>query len=175
MAFRRLFSTINYNTASNPKVFLEVSKNGVPAGKMIFSLYANHSPNLAENFSDLCTSTDRSLVGTKFSHGQAGLGVQGGDLGEAENWGAGFMRLADENLEMRHHKRGLLTMMNCGPHSNGSQFMVTFNEAQVLDGYHNIVGELIEGEYVLSSMQEDCQRDGKVKNEWTVSASGSQY
>ena len=85
------------------------------------------------------------------------------------------MRLADENLEMRHHKRGLLTMMNCGPHSNGSQFMVTFNEAQVLDGYHNIVGELIEGEYVLSSMQEDCQKDGKVKNEWTVSASGSQY
>ena len=175
MAFRRLFSTLTYNTSANPKVFMEVSKNGVPAGKMVFQLYANHAPNLSENFSDLCTSGDRSFVGTKFSKGHAGLGIQGGDLHEEENWGAGLMRLPDENLEMRHHKRGLLTMMNVGPHSNGSQFMVTFNEAPHLDGYHNVVGELIEGEYVLSSMEQDCHRDGKVHNEWSVTASGSQY
>lgn len=175
MAFRRLFSSLSYNTSSNPKVFLEVTKNGVPAGKMVFQLYANHSPNLAENFADLCNGGDRSFVGTKFSKGHAGLGIQGGDLREAENWGAGLMRLPDENLEMRHHKRGLLTMLNNGPHSNGSQFLVTFGEATHLDGYHNIVGELIDGEYVLSSIEQDCQRNGKVHNDWAVSSSGTQY
>ena len=45
-----------------------------------------------------------------------GLGIMGGDLHEEENLGAGISRLADENLEMRHHKRGLLTMVNDGPH-----------------------------------------------------------
>ena len=85
------------------------------------------------------------------------------------------MRLADENLDMRHHKRGLLTMMNSGPHSNGSQFMVTFGEAANLDGYHNVIGELVEGDYVLNSMEQDCHRCGKVHNDWTVSASGTQH
>ena len=80
MAFRRLFSTLSYNTSSNPKVFMEVTKNGVPAGKMVFQLYANQAPNLAENFVDLANGQDRSFVGTKFNKGLAGFGIQGGDL-----------------------------------------------------------------------------------------------
>ena len=39
-----------------------------------------------------------------------------------ENVGAEGDRVADENLHLRHHKRGILTMVNDGPHSNGSAF-----------------------------------------------------
>ena len=175
MAFRRLFSTLNYNTASNPKVFMEVTKNGTPAGKLVFQLYANHAPNLSENFSDLCTANDRSFKGTTFEKSLPGFGVVGGNLHEEENWGAGLMRLADESLEMRHHKRGLLSMVNGGSHANGSQFMITFDETPSLDGYQNIVGELVEGDHVLASIEQDSHRSGKLGNVWSVSTSGSQY
>ena len=175
MAFRRLFSTLNYNTATNPKVFMEVTKNGTPAGKMVFQLYANHAPNLSENFSDLCTTPDRSYAGTTFEKALPGFAVCGGNLHEEENWGAGLMRLPDESLHMRHHKRGLLTMVNEGSHGNGSQFMITFDETPGLDGYQNVVGELVEGEHVLSAIESDSHRSGKLGNVWAVSSSGSQY
>jgi len=134
----RLFSAgYNYSAATNPKVFMNVSKDGADAGKLVFELYENYAPGHALNFAAFCTGSataHRSFAGSSFCHGMSGLGVHGGFL-ECENLGAGDDRVADENLHLRHHKRGMLTMINDGPHSNGSQFMVTFGEAHHLDGY----------------------------------------
>ena len=47
---KRFFATYNYSAATNPKVFLSVSKDGQSAGKLVFELYENHSPALAYNF-----------------------------------------------------------------------------------------------------------------------------
>ena len=149
---KRFFSIYNYSHASNPRVFMEVSKDGKSAGRLVFELYENRSPALAFNFAAFCTGTadkHRSYVGTSLSKGTPGFAVFGGDLHEAENVGAGNSRLPDENLETRHHKRGILTMVNDGPHANGSQFAITFGEAAWLDGYHNVVGELVEGDNLL--------------------------
>ena len=100
-----------------------------------------------------------------------GLGFKAGALGD-ENLGAGSELLPDENLEVRHHKKGMLTMVNDGSHSNGSEFMVTFGEASYLDGYQNVVGELVDGDHVLAAIEESCGRDGKVSAEWVISESG---
>ena len=100
-----------------------------------------------------------------------GFGFKAGALG-AENLGAGSEPLPDENLDVRHHKKGILTMINDGTHSNGSEFMVTFGEASYLDGYQNVVGELVDGETVLSAIEASCGRDGKVSAEWVISESG---
>ena len=135
---------------------MDVTKNGQAAGRLVFELYESHCPNLAENFASLCSTEGRSIVGTTFSKGTPGLGIMGGDLHEEENWGASKMRLADENLEIRHHKRGLLTMVNDGSHSNGSQFMVTFDETNFLNGYNNVIGELVEGDSLLADMESTC-------------------
>lgn len=40
-------------------------------------------------------------------------------------------------------------MANDGENSNGSEFMITLGKADVLDGYHSVIGELVEGEDVL--------------------------
>ena len=175
---RRLFATYNYSAASNPKVFMEVSKDGQSAGKLVFELYENQSPALAFNFQAFCNGTadkHRSYVGTTFSKGAPGLGIMGGDLHEEENLGAGCARLPDENLEVRHHKRGMLTMVNGGPHQNGSQFCVTFGETSYLDGYQNVIGELVEGESLLKDMEASVCGQAKVHNEWTVTAAGDQH
>ena len=170
----RLFS-YNYANAAHPKVYMEVTKDGQSAGRLVFELYESHAPQLAENFHALCTDEGRSIVGTTFNNGAPGMGIQGGNLNEAENWGSSKMRLADENLEIRHHKRGLLTMVNSGSHSNGSQFMVTFDETNYLNGYNNVIGELVEGESLLADMESSCQRYGEVSAKWTVSAAGSAH
>ena len=167
----RMFS-YSYADSSNPKVWMEVSKGGSTVGKMVFQLYANHSPVLSENFAAFCNgSAGQSFVGTSFSKGFSGLGVCGGSFG-GENVGANGCRTADENLEMRHFKRGQLTMVNDGANANGSEFMVTFQEASMLDGFNNVIGELVEGDYVLSQIEADCGRDGSVKSEYTITAAG---
>ena len=84
------------------------------------------------------------------------------------------MRLADENLEMRHHKRGIVTMTNEGPNTNGSQFMIMFGQAHHLNGYQNIIGELVEGDSVLNQIEEASDRSNNLAGQWTVSASGVQ-
>ena len=85
------------------------------------------------------------------------------------------MRLEDENLHMRHHKRGLLTMVNEGSNTNGSRFMVTYGEAQYLNGYHNVIGELVQGDNVLSQIENDTCREGKVHGNWSVAAVGEHH
>ena len=171
---KRCFS-YNYSAVSNPKVFLQVTKDGQDAGKLVFELYENRCPALAFNFAAFCTGTadkHRSYVGTTLNKGMPGFAVMGGDLQEAENFGAGNARLADENLETRHFKRGMLSMLNDGPHANGSQFAITFGEASYLDGYQNVVGELVEGESLLKEIEGTCSRQGDVHANWTISAAG---
>ena len=66
-------------------------------------------------------------------------------------------------------------MVNEGPHSNGSQFAITFGEATYLDGYQNVVGELVEGDSLLKEIEESCCKLGKVHAQWTVTAAGKQF
>ena len=173
----RMFSIYNYQSASHQRVWMEVEKNGQNKGRMVFELYDSLSPNLAENFTSFCTGEaqgHRSYVGTTFGKGWAGHGIYGGAIdGCDKNLGANNERNVDENLEVRHHKRGVLSLVNDGPHSNGSQFLVTFGEANYLNGYNNVLGELVQGESVLSEMESSCARGcGALGDTWKVTAAG---
>ena len=166
MISRRCFASYNYSAASNSRVFLGISKDGQEAGKLVFELYDNHSPALAFNFA---TAAQGPLVGTSLTKAMPGFGVVGG--ADA----ADYERFPDENLELRHHKRGMLSLVNQGPHSNGSNFMVTFGEAHYLDGYQNIIGEMVQGEDVLAKIEADSSRTGALGSEWTISSAGEQH
>ena len=166
---RRAFSQ-NYGCPNNSKVFLQVSAGEKNLGKMVFQLYDNHNPQTTTNFKAFCAS-DHGFTGTHFHRGTVGLGVEGGKIGE-ENVGAFGVRNTDENLTLRHFKRGLLTSVTNGSNSNGSEFMVTFGEAPWLDGYQTVFGELVEGESTLQAIEGHCNRHGKLSEEIKITAAG---
>lgn len=61
---------------------------------------------------------------------------------------------------LRHNARGILSMANKGPMSNGSQFFVCFAPAPHLDGKNTVFGRVLDGEEVLAKL-EAVEVDGK--------------
>ena len=175
----RRFSTLyNYSHPKNPRVFMKIAKNDEPIGKLIFELYANHTPKTAENFRSLCNGDNNhkwSYRGSPFHRIIQGFMAQGGDFENGDGTGGTSIygdRFPDENLDLRHHKRGMLSMANSGEHTNGSQFFVTFDRTDWLDGYHVVFGELVNGDKVLDKIEKSGTRDGDVEDKITIIESG---
>ena len=58
----------------------------------------------------------------------------------------------------------MLSMANSGRDTNGSQFFITFGEAEWLDGHHVVFGKVIDGEETLRKIEEcgtNCSRPTK--------------
>jgi len=61
--------------------------------------------------------------------------------GGASIWGGAF---EDEiRPALRHGARGIVSMANKGPATNGSQFFVLFDKAPHLDGLNTVFGKLL--------------------------------
>ena len=101
--------------------------------------------------------------------------AQGGDFtnhngtGGMSIYGAKF---ADENFTIKHNKRGLLSMANAGPNTNGSQFFITFGPTEWLNGNHTVFGELIEGDAVLKKIESYGSRSGKTQQKLVIEDCG---
>jgi cyclophilin family peptidyl-prolyl cis-trans isomerase len=141
----------------------------------VFELYRNQAPDNVDNFISLATGNNNSGAsyhGKVLNKGFPGISLQGGRVNEC-NTSANGTRLPDENLLLRHFKRGQLTMVNDGESSNGSEFMITLDKADFFDGYNQLIGELVEGEDVLRQAEESVTRHGTTADEIRIENSGT--
>ena len=170
---RRGFASLyNYSNPANPRVYLSVARGEQKVGDLVFELYSEQAPATTESFRALCAGAEgQSYVGSSFHQGMTGFGISGGRMGE-ENLGAFGVRLQDEDLTMRHHKRGQLTVPNDGENTGGSEFTITFGEASYLDGYQTVFGELVDGHRVLDALEAGVDRHGSVNEDFRIVAAG---
>ncbi|KAF1685482.1 peptidylprolyl isomerase [Pseudoxanthomonas broegbernensis] len=70
--------------------------------------------------------------------------VQGGCPEGSGRGGPGY-RFEDETDNGVAHERGVLSMANAGPNTNGSQFFITHVATPWLDGRHTVFGKVLEG------------------------------
>jgi len=121
-------------------------------GEMTIELFADKTPKTANNFVFL--ARQGFYDGTIFHRVIADFMVQGGDPEGTGRGGPGY-RFEDEfHTQLKHDKRGILSMANAGPNTNGSQFFITHVPTPWLDNAHSVFGQLVSGEEVLMSIPE---------------------
>eukprot|EP00344_Euplotes_crassus_P012002 CAMPEP_0196997858 /NCGR_PEP_ID=MMETSP1380-20130617/3369_1 /TAXON_ID=5936 /ORGANISM="Euplotes crassus, Strain CT5" /LENGTH=100 /DNA_ID=CAMNT_0042414223 /DNA_START=257 /DNA_END=559 /DNA_ORIENTATION=+ len=89
--------------------------------------------------------------------------AQGGDITKYNGTGGVSIygkKFDDENLSLKHDKRGILSMANAGPNTNNSQFFILFDKADWLNGKHVVFGEMVEGKEVLNAIENAGSKSG---------------
>lgn len=63
-------------------------------------------------------------------------------------------RFNDEiNDNLKHSKRGIVSMANSGPNTNGSQFFILYKAQAHLNGKYTVFGQVIDGLDTLDKME----------------------
>jgi len=126
-------------------------------GDINLELFADKVPQTVNNFVFL--ARQGFYDGTIFHRVIADFMAQGGDPTGTGRGGPGYQFSDEFHPQLRHDKRGVLSMANAGPNTNGSQFFITHAPTPWLDGKHSVFGQVTDGMDVLMSIQpRDPQR-----------------
>ncbi|NLA67441.1 MAG: peptidylprolyl isomerase [Gammaproteobacteria bacterium] len=79
--------------------------------------------------------------------------IQGGCPRGTGTGGPGY-KFEDETGNGVRHERGVLSMANAGPNTNGSQFFITHVKTDWLDGKHTVFGKVSEGMDVVDAVRQ---------------------
>jgi peptidylprolyl isomerase len=167
-------------------------------GSILLKLAYDKAPITVANFVSLSQGKNSKVSeefrskkyynGIKFHRVIADFMIQGGDPTGSGSGGPGY-RFDDEFSDLTHKGPGILSMANSGPGTNGSQFFITHKATPWLDGKHSVFGEVIEGQKVVDSIEQNdlienviIIRKGKearqfdaLKSKSTTTSSGLQY
>lgn len=163
---------------STKNCFFDISIDGVDSGRIIFKLYDDKVPKTAANFRALCTGEKGfGYKGSPFHRIIPQFMCQGGDFTNQNGTGGKSIygdKFKDENFFVKHTKKGLLSMANAGPNTNGSQFFITTVPCSWLDGKHTVFGEVADEESykVVAAMEKLGSESGKPKQKVVISNCG---
>ena len=160
------------------EVFFDMTIAGQPAGRVVMVLRDDVVPKTVENFRALCTGEKGfGFKGSPFHRVIPGFMCQGGDFtaqngtGGKSIYGAKFQ---DENFNLKHTGPGILSMANCGPNTNGSQFFLCTAKTEWLDGAHVVFGQVKDQESfkVVQTIESVGSQSGKTSKPVVVANCG---
>ncbi len=135
--------------SNNPIAIFETSK-----GTFKVELFADKAPLTAGNF--IALAKKGFYDGLIFHRVIDGFMIQGGDPKGDGTGGPGYTIKDEFSTQLKHDKKGVLSMANAGPDTGGSQFFITLAPTAWLDGKHSVFGQVVEGMSVVEAI-------GKVK------------
>jgi peptidyl-prolyl cis-trans isomerase B (cyclophilin B) len=121
-------------------------------GSIELTLYPEHAPKTVNNFVFL--AQEGFYDGVTFHRVIANFMIQGGDPTGSGRGGPGY-RFEDEfDGNPLRHERGVISMANAGPGTNGSQFFITHGPQPHLDGRHTVFGKVTRGLDVVDAIEQ---------------------
>ena len=119
-------------------------------GNFDVEIFDNLVPITGNNFIDLATT--KFYDGVIWHRVVSNFVIQSGDPTGTGSGGPGYT-IQDEFLpQLRHYKKGILSMANAGPNTGGSQFFITLKPTLWLDSLHSVFGEVTAGMDVVDSI-----------------------
>lgn len=155
-----------YKKMNVEKETYEMLQNGIYAnlqtskGNMIVKFEDEKSPVTVANFVGLAEGKIENKAkakgvpfydGTIFHRVIKDFMIQGGDP-KGTGMGDPGYKFEDEKNDLKHTGKGILSMANSGPNSNGSQFFITEVATPWLDGKHTIFGKVVNGLEVIDAI-----------------------
>ncbi len=91
--------------------------------------------------------------------------AQGGDPLGTGAGGPGYRIPGEFYGKEKHKDPGVVSMANSGPRTDGSQFFITFDTQDSLDGKHTIFGQVVEGMGTVKAMEMRGSESGEPRQE----------
>ena len=133
------------------------------AGPITIEFFDADAPKTVENFRTL--AADGFYDGLTFHRIIKDFMIQGGCPQGTGTGGPGY-KFEDETGNGVKHERGVLSMANAGPNTNGSQFFITHVATPWLDGKHTVFGKVVEGLDVVDAIaQGDAINSVKIEGD----------
>ncbi len=131
-------------------------------GTMLAELYYDATPATVANFVALAEGNhpevNDSLKGKPYYDGTIfhrvieGFMIQGGDRTGTGSGSTGYQFDQEIVDSLKHDEKGVLSMANAGPNTNGSQFFIMHEPNPQLDGGYNVFGKVVDGLTVIDSI-----------------------
>jgi len=162
--------------AANPTVFFDMEVGGEEVGRITFELRADAAPKTVENFRQLCTGeAGFGYKGTSFHRVIPQFMCQGGDMTAGNGTGGKSIygrTFDDEDFSLPHTGKGILSMANAGPNTNGSQFFICTVDTPWLDGKHCVFGKATDGMDVIDKIEQVGSQSGATSKTVTIADCG---
>ena len=121
-------------------------------GSIELDLYPRHAPKTVNNFVFL--AKQGFYDGVAFHRVIGDFMIQGGDPTGTGSGGPGY-RFQDElKGNPLTHEKGVISMANAGPNTNGSQFFITHSPQAHLNGKHTVFGKVVKGQSVVDAIRQ---------------------
>ncbi len=135
------------DTHKTYKLMIETNR-----GSMELELYSEHAPKTVNNFVFL--AKEGYYDGVVFHRVISNFMIQGGDPTGTGRGGPGYKFEDEVAGNPLKHERGVISMANAGPNTNGSQFFITHSPQSHLDGKHTVFGRVVTGLDVVDAIEQ---------------------